>query len=558
MTEIMVDKDGVEVINETSVTNTEVFDALAQQHPEVASLVRWTRDTTSANSRHGSIFERDRYVTPTRWVDKVKTARTAALHDDVVSNAIETTEAMAFRRITVDSENEEEADIWNQIAEDIDIESRMREIWRENFIIGQVTCAVWWGTKTYKVRGRSSKGVKRKKVYENLRVPVGMTVLDPLKVVPVGNLLFNQEKLAYVADEGEMDVIKAHIEGRRDDDPIIRQLMIGKYEPDEVERQMLSEDGIAVGRLFLLNPANVWRHADTRSQYERFAPVRMQGVFELLDLKHQLRAMDRAHLIGGTNFIVLIKKGTDERPANPKEVQALQSQVRTLARVPVIVGDHRLDIEIITPKNDNTLKPERYNGIDARITARLYQVMMTGSFSAGAQADDSLKLAKFIARSLESRRHMIRRTVEKNVLLPVYRKNTQFEEKPSLEFHPKRIALDFDAVFAQVLQDLRDRGDISRETILEEVDYDQETEFRRRKIEKERYDDIFHSGIVNPWGGGDKPDVVSGPGGAAAPTAGGRSQGGLKNGGGAAPGTGQGQAPKNPAKKSDGKDRGED
>lgn len=559
MAEIMVDRDGVEIINDSGIGDDEVFNALVDQYPEVASMVRWTRDVSSS-ARSGGIFERDRYVTPSAWTERVRTARTAAIHDDVVANAIETTEALAFRKIGIDSEHEEETSVWRQLAEDLDLDSRLREMWREVFIVGQVTCAVWWGTKTYRVQGRTPNGVRRKKVYDNLRVPVGMTILDPLKVVPVGNLLFNQEKLAYVADEGEMDIIQAHIEGRRDDDPIIRQLMVGKYQPDDVERQMLSEDGIAVGRLFLLNPANVWRHTETRSQYERFAPVRLESVFELLDLKHQLRSMDRAHLVGGTNFLVLVKKGTDERPANQPEVKALQAQVRTLARVPVIVGDHRLNVEIITPKNDNTLKPDRYNGIDARITARLYQVMMTGSFSAGAQADDSLKLAKFIARSLESRRHMIKRSVEKNVLLPTFRKNTAFEERPTLQFHPKRIALDFDGVFAQYLMDLRDRGDLSRETILEEVDYDQYQEFRRRQVEEERYDEVFHRGIINPWGGGDKDDTVSGEGrsagaGAAAPRTGGRARGGNRNGGGAAPGSGQGQEPDNPAKTSDGKKR---
>jgi hypothetical protein len=549
MTEIVADGDSVEIINESDYADSAVWNALSTQHPEVAALVRWTREAAPTKSRHGNLFDRDMYVTPERYVDKIVTARMAAQYDDVVSNAIETTEALAFRRVSVDAEDEDERDVLSQIAVELDLDTRLREMWREIFVIGQVTVAMWWGEKSYRVRGRSEKsGVKRKRTFNDLRVPVGMTILDPLKVVPVGNLLFNKERLAYVADEGEMDIIQAHIEGRRDDDPIIRQLMVGQYKPDDVERQMLSQDGIAVSRLFLLNPANVWRHTDTRSQYERFAPVRMQGVFELLDLKHQLRAMDRAHLIGGTHFIVLIKKGSDKLPAKPEELKALQGQVRTLARVPVIVGDDRLSIEIITPKNDNTLDPARYNGIDARITARLYQVLMTGAFSSGTQGDDSIKLAKFIARSLESRRFQIKRSIEKNVLDAVYRKNPVFKERPELEFHPKRIALDFDSTFATMLQDLRDRGDISRETILEEVDYDQYTEFRRRKIEKERYDDTFQT--MNPWGGG-----AGGEG--SDPRTAGRRMGGTKSGGGAAPGTGQGQEPKNPGRKSDGKDRGD-
>ena len=218
----------------------------------------------------------------------------------------------------------------------------------------------------------------------------------------------------------------------------------------------------------------------------------MKSVFELLDLKNQLREMDRAHLVGGTNFIILVKKGTDEIPAKPAEVRGLAAQVRASARVPVIVGDHRVDIEIITPKLDTVLKPERYNTLDARITARLYQMFMTGNYAAGAKGDDSIKLARVVARGLESRRHMIRRSIEAEVFKKTFDRNEDiFTDEPKIRFHPKRIALDFDANVATYLQDLRDRRDISRETMLQELDLSQAEEARQRDRESEHYDDVF-------------------------------------------------------------------
>ena len=115
-------------------------------------------------------------------------------------------------------------------------------------------------------------------------------MLDLLKVVPVGNLLFDQDVVAYAADLGEVDRISAVLRGRqRDPDPIIEQLVVGEYHPNDVEREELQRDGLPTDRLFLLNPRRVFRHTDTRSQYQRFATVRMRSVFELLDLKAQLR-----------------------------------------------------------------------------------------------------------------------------------------------------------------------------------------------------------------------------------------------------------------------------
>lgn len=534
----------VEILNDTDVSNTDVIEALHHADPELAAMVRWSSDTKLPPSRRGGLFERDRYVTPDSTREQMKVAYHAAQADDVVSGVIESTEALAFSKMSIDAEDEDQTDVWNQIAEELDLDRRLREMWREDFTVSQFICATWWGTRSYKVRGKSDKGVTRKKTFEEMIVPIGVTMLDPLKVVPVGNLLFNQEKLAYQADNGqEYDLFQAVINGEIEDETI-RQLMVGPYHPDQAERRILGEDGIATERLFLLNPANVWRHTDTKPQYERYAPLRLKSVFELLDLKAQLRAMDRAHLLGGTNFIILVKKGDKDRAAKPGEIAALQRQVRTLARVPVIVGDDRLNIEIITPKTDNTLAPERYNGLDARITARLFQMFMTGNFAAGAKGDDSIKLARIVARGLESRRHMIRRTVEKHVLMPTYNANDQFTDKPKLRFHPKRIALDFDPTYATFLLDVFDRGPFSMESLLEEIDYDLIVEYRRRKDEADKYEEVLAPraapGASNLGEGGAEPKSA------------GRQLGGLKKGGGAAPGSGQGQLAKNPAKKSDG------
>ncbi len=544
-TEMMFDPEigSVEILNDTDVPTDAVFSALNDQQPEVAALVRWSSDTRISPSRRGGMFERDRYVMPDSVREQMRVAYHASETDDVVSGVIESTEALAFAKMSIDAEDEDQTDVWNQIAEELDLDRRLREMWREDFTVSQFICASWWGIRSYKVRGKSDSGVTRKRVFENMTVPIGLTMLDPLKVVPVGSLLFNQEQLAYQADSGyEYDMFQAVINGDRDDETI-RQLMVGPYVPDMAERRMLGEDGIATERLFLLNPANVWRHTDTKMQYQRYAPLRMRSIFELLDMKTQLRAMDRAHLLGSTNFLVLVKKGSPDRPAKPAELAALQRNVRNLARVPVIVGDDRLSVEIVTPRTDNTLAPERYNGLDARITSRLFQILMSGNFSSGAKGDDSIKLAKVIARGLESRRHMIRRSVEKHVLFRTFQANEQFTDKPKLRFHPKRIALDFDPTYATFLLDVFDRGPLSMESLLEEIDYDLVTEFRRRKAEADRYEDTL------------APRAAPGQSnlgvGAVDPKSEGRQKGGVKNGGGAAPGSGQGQPARNPARKTD-------
>lgn len=484
---------GAAFINETTIPNSDVFQAVSEQHPELAALSRWG-SRVSNPGRGGGILERDRYVTPETIFDQFKVALDASESDDVVSNFVETTEALAFNKVTMDADDPQQEDIWNQIAEGINIDARLREMWKETVTVSQFYYAVLWGNRNFKVRGKTKEGNQSRKEFKNLRVPIAITVLDPLKVVPVGNFMFGNEKLVYIANNKEADGIDDVLAGKNTTDLTVRQLMKGKYEASREELKFLKDlTGAKVDRLFELNPDAVFRHTATKPDYQRFAAVRMKSVFELLDLKQQLRQMDRSYLLGGTNFIMLVKKGSDKLPAKQSEVTSLANQVKATARVPVIIGDHRISVEIVTPKMDLTLKPERYNVLDARITSRLYQVFMTGNYAAGTKGDDSLKLSRVIARGMESRRHMIRQSLMENVFKPCQEANEdQLKDVPRMNFNPKRIALDFDSTIATFMQDLRDRGDISRGTILSEMDLNQDEEARKREREKENgYDKLF-------------------------------------------------------------------
>lgn len=544
-TEVFLDPDGtgssVSIINDTDVSNNDVFMALSQQAPEYAALARWANNAT----RSGGLFERDRYVTPGNIYQQMQVAQDASENDDVVSGVLESTEAIAFGRMTFSVMEQDDEDIWAQIAEDIELETRIREMWREMFTVSQFYAAVWWTTKSYKVRGETKKGVKRKKEYTALKVPAGITLLDPLKVVPVGNMMFNQEQLCYAATRSESAMITRVLENRASDD-MISTLMTKPYSvSDDTERKQLANLGVDPNYLWVLNPKSVWRHTATRPQYRRFADVRLKSVFEILDLKHQLREMDRAHLLGATNFIVLVKKGSDKFPGRQEEIASLQSSVRSMAKVPVIVGDHRLSIEIITPTTDHTLAPEKYRLLNGMLADRLYQTFITNTSST---KDDSTKLARIVARGMESRRNMLRLAIEKHILKPTYEKNrTKFAEAPKMQFHPTQVALMFDPALATYLLDLHQIGDVSRETILNQVDLDQTDEARWRQREKDNgLDDIFQSanpydspanqsarpqGQNNSGQGNDNPS-----GGGAANRSAGRTSGGNRSGGGAAGG----------------------
>lgn len=511
---------GAAIVNETTIPNEEIWSTLSEQQPELASLARWGAKVTRPG-RAGGLFDRDRFASPNTIFDQFKVALDAAETDDVVSNAVETTESLAFNNVRIDSFDENEETVWNQIAKDMQLKNVMRQMWRELFVVSQCYVGIFWGQKSYKAKGRTKSGMPRRKQYTNLVVPRGLTVLDPLKVLPIGNFMFGREELAWVATKDEATNIDDVLAGKNTTgkDPIVSQLFSGRIELSREDKKHLKEltGASNLDYLFKLDPKSVFRHTATRPDYARFANVRMRSVFELLDLKQQLRQLDRAYLLGGTNFIILVKKGSDKMPAKDSEVQALAGQIRASARVPVIIGDHRIDIEIITPRLDMTLRPERHDMLDMRIMARMYQVFNTGAGRAGSGTDDSLKLSRVIAKGMEGRRSGIGASIQEQVLDRIFEMNASLTEEPKLMFSPKRIALDFDPTVATYMQDLRDRGDISRDTILAEQDLDQEEEAQKRRREKENgYDKLF------------TPTNTS-------PGAEGRRLGGNKNGGGMNP-----------------------
>lgn len=388
---------GTTVVNATEVSNEDIYRALSDDGNRalMRTFEEWAQNTSgglrayaeggqsgSVDRRAGNLWHRDRYVMPGTFVDQMRLARTACLDDDIVAGVAETTESLAFSSMSFFAEDREEQDVYNQVARKLDLDSRLREIWRELFCVSQVYVAVSRGRQSFKVRGTTKEGNQRRKVID-LIAPKRITLLDPCKVVPVGSpygsAFTGVEMFAYCAELTEGQRFGSITNGELRDE-VVEELVTGRYTPDRDEAAELDGLGYNTSSMWLLDPTKVFRHTLTVPGFRRVAEVRLKAIFELLDMKHQLRQMERAHLIGGTNFIVLVTKGTDQHPALPQEVVNLQAQVRTVARVPILVGDHRLKVEIVTPKLDNTLRAERWNTIDSRITARCYGMFMLGNY----------------------------------------------------------------------------------------------------------------------------------------------------------------------------------
>lgn len=480
-----------QVINMAPIGTGEL--AESREFREIASqLSRWVNNSR-ARSVNSSMFNRDRYLPPDNPYDQMRAARHAVQTDDIVGGVADLSESLAFTGIKWESENADEADALNQLSADLNLDAVVRAMYREQFACEQVVVAKLWGPVEYTVRGQTTNGNKRKKTYK-FWAPKRLVVLNNLNVVPIGYGPLREDNLAWQATEFE---IGQYAQAYRQEtlDPLMTVFFQGTYTPGEDEKVVLSQLGVDVSRLLAMNPEMVFRHTGTRSDYQLFSPLRMRSVFALLDLKQQLINSDRASLIGAANYILLIRKGSDQVPAKAEELQNLKENFNFLAKLPVIVSDHRLEIDIIAPKLDFVLKADNYETINKRLLSRLLGAMLVAT---NADRNTSTAVEAMMAKSIDNQRHMIARSLEREIGLAIvnHPKNKGiFDSRASMVFTPRHVAVDINASYMQQLIALRTQREVSRETILEYMGLDQATEAQRMEIEDEIYDEIFKTEI---------------------------------------------------------------
>lgn len=520
-----------QVVNYTDLPTEGVMADPAMQGV-AREIARWM-DNARTTSR-GGMFDRGAFTPPENPYDEMRAARIALDYDSVVSGVAETTEALAFEGIKWESSDPDEADVFNQLAGEVNLDAVIRGMWREEFACAQTVVAKIWDWQEFQVRGRTKGGNQRRKTYR-VWAPTHLRTIDSLKVVPVGHGPLGGGGLAWQATAGEIGHYQASYQGDVID-PLMLQFFTGAYTPGEEEAGELAAIGVDPGALLLMNPEWVFRHTLTKGDYQKFAAVRIKSCFSLLDLKRQLIQSDRVTLIGAANYILLIKKGEKDSPAEPEELENLKANYNFIAKLPVIISDHRLSIEIIAPKQDFVLNGDKYDVIDSRILTRLLGTLSIGG--RGQRNETQETLSTVVGKVLGNRRHMIKRTLEKELGRSIVKhpKNAGvFNTEPNLVFTPRTVSLDTNQAYSSLLAALRTQHEISRETILEYMGLDQATEAQRLEVEEEFYDDIFKTVVPfsSPAQGGAPAEAPKeGVNGGAEPPAVSGARGGRPPGGG--------------------------
>lgn len=482
------------VVNETGLPDDLVMDATRDYFVENASLA-WGQSTNFQlyNQMQGSMLARSDYKTPTTVQGEIELARNLAEFDDDVASVLREMLALAFGEGMEHSHTDERSlAIFNEVAKKANLDHALKEMYREYLIASQFTTAMLFTRQEIEFTPRGASSAAE----TNITAPV-IGVFHSEHVRVLGNDLFGTAVLAYDPPQDKLrswldeyfsprttPARKAEM-GR--EDRATANLFTGVVEPSEIEQSTYSGSNIwgATQRWYLLNPRLAFRTSMPKGAWKYPKPL-LTANFGLLEAKRLLNIMDYALLQGGANFVVVAKKGTDQRPAQPEEVQNLVNVVRTASKTGMIVGDHRLSFEIITPKLDELLNSGKRRLLGRKIAMRMMGVAERAEESAsnGEQSDTEV-----VARVVMADRRDIQRHVENNIYPEIVKRNrTVLSKGPAGIWFPKIIlqGLNF---FTELVLKLRDRGDIARSTAVAAAGFQWDAEVAKRKQEIASGDD---------------------------------------------------------------------
>jgi hypothetical protein len=474
------------IVNETNLPDELVQEAVGTYIEEHASMLGVSAGNTFQTyaNRTGSLLARSNYRAPTSTIGEIVLARDLAERDDDIAAAIGAMLAVAFGEGMQHTHKDEVVlALFDEVAKHANLDSTFKELYREWLIAGSLTTVHLFTRENFQFQ---PEGADRNRTRALVAPLIGVLPAEQLRIT--GNDLFGTGELAYKPALGAQerwleeffatDTTAARKAEMRREDPVLAALLVEQLPQKDSDPSAFSvedEDPAIGNKLYRLNPRMVLRSTMPKGAW-RYPRPPLTADFALVEAKRLLNLMDYALLQGGSNFLVVAKKGTDQRPAMPQEVDNLRDVVRRAARSGVLVGDHRLNIEIITPDLQALLNTEKRTLVGRKLANRLLRVPEDYD-----QAEATKLRVELIQRVITADRLDIRRHVEK-VYEEVVSRNPGLTDAARIWF-PK-IMLAGGQWFTDYVLKMRDRGDISRHSAVAAGGFDYEAEVQARKREK--------------------------------------------------------------------------
>lgn len=438
----------------------------------------------------GSMMARSKWRPPRNVIEEITLARDMAERDDDISAAIGAILAAAYHGGYQNQHPDEQVEhtFEEMCEEDTGLLHVLHEMHRELLISCQLNTVKIFVRGSYDIRPENVTRVINRSVAAPL---IGVLPAERIRVL--GNDFFGRGTLAYLP-EGELAMwlrefwskssSPARKREMRMEDPLAAALFVGvaptsAYEFDQLVTGM---------DLFLLNPSMVDRSTMAKGSWRYPRPLITRD-FSLLEAKRLLNVMDHALLQGGINYIVVAKKGDEKKPATQNELTNLQGLVQRASRSGVIVGDHRINLEVIQPELKEMLNPDKRQMLGRKLAQAILRVPEFGSDETGNAVQTFTELAQAV---ITDDRNLVVGHLHRHVWRDVMKRNASVfgrTDRPTI-WTPKVILQGMD-FWTQYLLKLYDRGDLPRKYMVEFGGYDYGAVLAQKQREIENGHDMI-------------------------------------------------------------------
>lgn len=492
--------DSVMIVNDTGLADYQVEGAVMDMFAENSSLA-WGRETTfQTYAQQGSMLARSPYSTPANICDEIRLARDLVERDDDVAAVVGQMLAVAFGDGMENHHRDEKTvALFNEICRNADMDLVTQELYRELLISSQINVATLFTRENFEFTLAGSEVIQQETVSAPL---IGVLPAENVRVI--GNDMFRTGILAYEPDSEALrewlekyfnpNTTAAEKAAMGKADRVSANLFTGVVEISPEQQLDTSELPSWGARLYTLNTRMVGRTTYPKGSAKYPRPLLTRN-FALLEAKRLLNIMDYALLQGGSNYIVVAKKGTDDHPAQGGEVANLGQVVRRASKTGVIVGDHRLSFEVLTPELKELLNPAKRRLIGRKMVMAMLRLAEHGDEEGGSEgikSDDEM-----VARVVASDRNIVKRLIERQVYREAVQRNKRVFPRGAASIWFPKIVLQGTQMFTDYVLKLRDRGDIPRSWAVAAAGFpwDAAVEERRRELAAGD-DDIMQPGSV--------------------------------------------------------------
>jgi hypothetical protein len=488
-----VEKPAMHVVvdNQTDVPN----DAL-EAYMETTGMFGFGQETRYLSyPAEGTMMARSKWRPPRNVIEEISIARDYVERDDDVGNAVGAIIAAAYHGgYSNQHEDEQVEHTFGEMSEDIGLSSVLHNMHRELLISSQINTVTLFTRETYAIRPENVTRV----ISRSVAAPQ-IGVLPAERVRVLGDDTFGRGQLAYVPHAHLQEWLRGYFSpstspaakrALRLANPIAAALFIGKAEVPYDELLDQGSGLLSAGQeMYLLNPDMVQRSTLPKGSWRYPRPLLTRNL-PLLEAKRLLNVLDHALLQGSINFIVLAKKGDDKKPATQAELTNLYGLVQRAGRSGVLIGDHRISLEIIQPNLTEMLHPAKRQMIGRKLSQALLRVPEFGSDETGAAVQTFTELAQAV---ITDDRNLVIGHLHRFIWRECMKRNQSVFSRADrpLIWTPKVIlqGLDF---WTQYLLKLYDRGDLPRKYMVEFGGYDYASVMAQKQREVQNgHDEVF-------------------------------------------------------------------